>query len=89
MVDKSILEFVQSLKNAIDVDFGNENEMDNADHVHKVPTSPEMWNMMKSMCSYLDRHSNDEMNNKMDDIEQFDITKTMQRKVSDYYPNPS
>ncbi|GFW91606.1 hypothetical protein TNCV_4500251 [Trichonephila clavipes] len=36
-----------------------------------VPTSSEMKNSMKSMCNYLDAHSDGEMNNKMDDIEQF------------------
>ncbi|GFU19554.1 hypothetical protein TNCV_21291 [Trichonephila clavipes] len=36
-----------------------------------VPTSSEMENIMKSTRSYLDSYSNGEMNNKMDDIEQF------------------
>uniref|UniRef100_A0A8C4RRF5 Tigger transposable element-derived protein 4 n=1 Tax=Erpetoichthys calabaricus TaxID=27687 RepID=A0A8C4RRF5_ERPCA len=68
MADKDILEFVQSSKNIIDADSDDENEMNNA---APVPTSSEMRNIMKSMLSYLDAHSNDEMNNKMDDIEQF------------------
>ncbi|GFX39647.1 hypothetical protein TNCV_2103911 [Trichonephila clavipes] len=35
------------------------------------PTSSEKRNIMKSMRSYLDAHSNGGMNYKMDDIEQF------------------
>ena len=46
----------------------NQNEMNNA---APVPMSPEMWNIMKCMGSYLDSHSNGETYNKMDDIEQF------------------
>uniref|UniRef100_A0A8C4SC05 HTH CENPB-type domain-containing protein n=1 Tax=Erpetoichthys calabaricus TaxID=27687 RepID=A0A8C4SC05_ERPCA len=65
---KDILEFVQSSKNIIDADSDDENEMNNA---APVPTSSEMRNIMKSMRSYLDANSNGEMNNKMDDIEQF------------------
>uniref|UniRef100_A0A8C4RFJ1 HTH CENPB-type domain-containing protein n=1 Tax=Erpetoichthys calabaricus TaxID=27687 RepID=A0A8C4RFJ1_ERPCA len=76
-----ILEFVQSSKNIIDADSDDENEMNNA---APVPTSSEMRNIMKSMRSYLDAHSNGEMNNKIDDIEQFVdnlmLKKTMQRK---------
>ncbi|GFU17218.1 DDE-1 domain-containing protein [Trichonephila clavipes] len=68
MADKDILEFVQSSKTIFDADFNDENQMNNA---APVPTSYEMMNIMKSMRSYLDVHSNDEMNNKMDDIEQF------------------
>uniref|UniRef100_A0A8C4SEN5 HTH CENPB-type domain-containing protein n=1 Tax=Erpetoichthys calabaricus TaxID=27687 RepID=A0A8C4SEN5_ERPCA len=87
MTDKDILEFVQSSKNIIDADSDNENEMNNA---APVPTSSEMRNIMKSMRSYLDAHSNGEMNNKMNDIEQFVdnlmLKKTMQRKISDYFP---
>ncbi|GFX59395.1 hypothetical protein TNCV_2880641 [Trichonephila clavipes] len=52
---------VQRLKHSND-----KNEVNNAD---LVPTSSEMSNVLKSMCSYLDAHSNGEMNNKMD-IEQ-------------------
>ncbi|GFX45066.1 hypothetical protein TNCV_3431141 [Trichonephila clavipes] len=37
------------------------------------------------MRSYLDSHSNGEINKKMDDIQQFaDTKKTTQRKISDY-----
>ncbi|GFU44041.1 hypothetical protein TNCV_4963531 [Trichonephila clavipes] len=50
-------------------DSDDENEMNNA---APVPTSFEMRNVMKSMHSYLDAHSNGEMNKEMDDIEQFD-----------------
>ncbi|GFV48941.1 hypothetical protein TNCV_1093411 [Trichonephila clavipes] len=70
MADKEILEFVQSSKNIINADFDDENEMNNA----PVPISSEMRNIMKSMLSYLDALSNGEMNNKMDDIEQFLLT---------------
>ncbi|GFW37358.1 hypothetical protein TNCV_859651 [Trichonephila clavipes] len=66
MADKDILEFVQSSKNIIDADSDVQNEMNNA---ASVPISCEMRNTMKSMHSYLDAHSNGEMNNKMDDIE--------------------
>ncbi|GFX33095.1 hypothetical protein TNCV_5042631 [Trichonephila clavipes] len=63
-----LLEFVQSSKNITDADSEDENEMNYAVH---VPTSSELRNVMKSMCSYLDTLFNDEMNNKMDDIDQF------------------
>ncbi|GFW83025.1 hypothetical protein TNCV_4604521 [Trichonephila clavipes] len=46
----------------------DENEMNNA---APVPTSSKIRNIMKSMRSYLEAHSNGEMNNKRDDIEQF------------------
>ncbi|GFS75017.1 DDE-1 domain-containing protein [Trichonephila clavipes] len=65
MAGKDILEFVQSSKNIIEAD---ENEMKNA---APVPTSSEIRNVMKSNRSYIDAHFNGEMNNKMDDIEQF------------------
>ncbi|GFW33815.1 hypothetical protein TNCV_3589001 [Trichonephila clavipes] len=68
MADKGILEFLQSSKNIIDADSDDEKEMNNA---APVPTSSEMRNVMKNMFSYLDAHSKNEMNNKMDDIEQF------------------
>ncbi|GFT14469.1 hypothetical protein TNCV_4004381 [Trichonephila clavipes] len=68
MADKGILEFVQSSKNIIDSDSDDENEMNKA---ALVPTSSEMWNVKKSMRSYLDANSNGEMNNKMDDIDQY------------------
>ncbi|GFW43091.1 uncharacterized protein TNCV_1474861 [Trichonephila clavipes] len=54
--------------NIIDTDSNDENVMNNAT---PVPTSFEIRNVMKSMRSYLDAHSKDEMNNKMDDIKQF------------------
>ncbi|GFU93514.1 hypothetical protein TNCV_947561 [Trichonephila clavipes] len=72
MADKDILEFVQRLKNIIDADFDHENEMNDA---APVPTSSEMRNVLKGMRSYLDAHSKGEMNNKMDDIEQFVATR--------------
>ncbi|GFV70989.1 hypothetical protein TNCV_2355331 [Trichonephila clavipes] len=74
------LEFVQSSKD-IDPDSDDKNAMNNADH---VPTSSEMGNVMKSMRSYLDAH-NGETKNKLDNIEQFDAKKAMQRKI-DYFP---
>ncbi|GFV98299.1 histone-lysine N-methyltransferase SETMAR [Trichonephila clavipes] len=49
-------------------DSDDENEMNNA---ASVPTSSEMSNVLKSMRSYLEAHSNAKRNNKMDDIEQF------------------
>ncbi|GFV97472.1 hypothetical protein TNCV_2039801 [Trichonephila clavipes] len=52
---KDILMFVQSYKNILYADSNDENEMDNA-------ASSEMRNIMKSMRSYLDAHSNNEMN---------------------------
>ncbi|GFW24809.1 hypothetical protein TNCV_1960751 [Trichonephila clavipes] len=69
MADKNSLEFVQSSKNII-ADSVEENYMNN---LASVPTSSEMRNVMKSIRrheSYLDIHSNGEMNNKTDDIEQ-------------------
>ncbi|GFW42495.1 hypothetical protein TNCV_4256901 [Trichonephila clavipes] len=45
MVDKDILEFVQSSKNSVDADFDDENEMKDAG---PVPTSSKMRNVMKS-----------------------------------------
>ncbi|GFT29595.1 uncharacterized protein TNCV_4890481 [Trichonephila clavipes] len=89
MADKDIMEFVQSSKNIIDTDTDDENEMNKA---APAPTSSEMRKNMKSKRSYLDAHSNGEMNNKMDDIKQFvdslmlKLKKTMQRKMSDYFP---
>ncbi|GFX96948.1 hypothetical protein TNCV_1996801 [Trichonephila clavipes] len=65
MADKDILELIQSSKNIIDSD--NENEMNNA---ALAPTSFEKRNIMKSMFSYLDAHTDGEVNNKIDDIEQ-------------------
>ncbi|GFT28779.1 uncharacterized protein TNCV_3585041 [Trichonephila clavipes] len=82
MAIKDILEFIQGSKNVIDADSGDENEMNNA---ASVPTPSEMRNIMKFMRSYLEGHSNSEMNNKIDDIEPFAenlmLKKTMQRKI--------
>ncbi|GFW08588.1 HTH_38 domain-containing protein [Trichonephila clavipes] len=87
MVEKSILELVQSSKNIIDADSDDKNEMNNT---ASFSTSSEMRNVMKRMHSYLDAHSKGEMNNEMDDVEQFVdkfmLEKTMQRKISDYFP---
>ncbi|GFS47311.1 hypothetical protein TNCV_4862711 [Trichonephila clavipes] len=44
---------------------------DGMDNAAPVPTTFQMRNVMKSMRSYLDAHSNGEMNNKLDDIEKF------------------
>ncbi|GFW95577.1 hypothetical protein TNCV_1722751 [Trichonephila clavipes] len=68
MADKDILEFVQSSKTIIDADSDDKNEMNNA---APGPASSELRNVMKSMCSYLDADSDDEMNNKMDEIDQY------------------
>ncbi|GFW63811.1 hypothetical protein TNCV_3744161 [Trichonephila clavipes] len=83
MADKGILEFVQSLKNIFDADSDDENEMNKA---APVPTSSEMRSVMKITRSYLDVHSNGEMNNKMDDIEQFVAEKNNAKKISGYFP---
>ncbi|GFW91156.1 uncharacterized protein TNCV_1808771 [Trichonephila clavipes] len=74
-------------KNIIDSDSDDENEMNNA---APVPTSSEMKNVMNSIRSYLDAHTNVQLNNKTYVIEQFVsnlmLKKTMQRKISDYLP---
>ncbi|GFS64732.1 hypothetical protein TNCV_4685161 [Trichonephila clavipes] len=50
MADKDILEcVVQSSKNITDADSGSKNEMN---YAASVPTSSEMWNIMKSMRNY-------------------------------------
>ncbi|GFV78452.1 hypothetical protein TNCV_3477671 [Trichonephila clavipes] len=69
MVGKYVLDFDQNSKNIIDVDFDVENEMNNA---APVSTLSEMRTIMKNMHSYLDAHSDREMDNKTDNIEQFD-----------------
>ncbi|GFV69316.1 hypothetical protein TNCV_390121 [Trichonephila clavipes] len=66
--DIDILEFIQSSKNIVEADSDNENEINNG---APVPMSSEMQNIMKSMRSYLDAHSNGEINNKMVDIYQY------------------
>ncbi|GFV96960.1 uncharacterized protein TNCV_4351731 [Trichonephila clavipes] len=87
MTDKYILELVQSPQNFIDADYEDENGMDNA---VPVPKSLKMRKTRKSMRSYLEAHSNGETNNKVNDIEQFlanlMLKKTVQRKISDYFP---
>ncbi|GFV38643.1 hypothetical protein TNCV_2731791 [Trichonephila clavipes] len=69
MADKDILELVQSSKNIIGTDFNDKNEA-------PVAMSSIMRNI-KNMCGYgyLDVDSNGKMNNKMDNIEQFDAKK--------------
>ncbi|GFW75093.1 uncharacterized protein TNCV_447981 [Trichonephila clavipes] len=87
MADKGIWSLFKAQKDIIDVDSDDENEINNAPH---VPTSSEIKNIRKSVRSYLDAHSNGEMNNKLDDVEQFVdylmLKKTKQRKTSDYFP---
>ncbi|GFT07761.1 transposable element Tcb1 transposase [Trichonephila clavipes] len=78
-----ILLFCPSSKCIIDADSDDESEMNKAAH---VPTSSEMRNIRKSMRIYLEAHSNGEMNNKRDEIEKFVTKKTMQRKISHYFP---
>ncbi|GFY34901.1 hypothetical protein TNCV_154741 [Trichonephila clavipes] len=78
IADKDILEFVQSSKNIVHTHSDDESEMNNST---PVPTSFEMRNITKNILSYLDAHSNGEMNHKMDDIEHFVAKKTMQRKM--------
>ena len=70
MADKDILEIVQSSKYPINVD--SDDELDNEINiVVPVPNTSEMRNIMKIKRTYLDAHSNGEMNNTMGDIEQF------------------
>ncbi|GFW92299.1 uncharacterized protein TNCV_3541851 [Trichonephila clavipes] len=68
------------LKNIIDADFDDENVMTNA---APVPTPSKMRNFTKIMRSYLDTHSNEEMNDKTDDSL---LKKSLQRKILDYFP---
>ncbi|GFU91255.1 hypothetical protein TNCV_4925851 [Trichonephila clavipes] len=63
IVDRNILEFVQSSKNFMDGDSDDESEVNNA---ASVPVSNELRNVMKSKRSYLDAHYKGEMNNRMD-----------------------
>ncbi|GFX23092.1 hypothetical protein TNCV_2932561 [Trichonephila clavipes] len=74
--EKNILEFVHSSEN-VDTVSDRENEMSIA---ASVPKSSEMRSVVKSTRSYLDKHSDGEMNNKMDDIEQFDDEKDNSKK---------
>ncbi|GFX73579.1 hypothetical protein TNCV_2342841 [Trichonephila clavipes] len=64
----------------------NSDEENKMKNVVPVPTPSEMRNVIKSMRSYLDMHPNSEMNNEMDDIQQFVAKNTMHRKVSDCLP---
>ncbi|GFV35330.1 transposable element Tcb1 transposase [Trichonephila clavipes] len=77
IVQEWFAEHEGELKNNIDADSDDENEMK---HAAPVRTSSEKRNVRKNMRSYLDSHSYGERNNKMDDIEQFVAKKTMQRK---------
>ncbi|GFV93549.1 hypothetical protein TNCV_1988611 [Trichonephila clavipes] len=70
---KHILKFVQSSEYIIDADSSDGNETNHA-------AASEMRNIMKSMRSYLDAHSNGEMNKKVDDIEQFEAKKDNAKK---------
>ncbi|GFV25658.1 hypothetical protein TNCV_3851421 [Trichonephila clavipes] len=83
MAGKDILEFVQSSE-SIDEDSKEENHMNNA---APVPTSSEMRNFMKSMRSYLNAHSSGEMNNKMDDVEQFVGNWVLKKQCEEKYRN--
>ncbi|GFT09823.1 RNA-directed DNA polymerase from mobile element jockey [Trichonephila clavipes] len=67
MAGKVILGFVQSLKNIMDADSEEENEISNA---APVPMTSEKRNIIKRMRNYSDAHSNGEMNIKMEEIEQ-------------------
>ncbi|GFT28768.1 hypothetical protein TNCV_3584951 [Trichonephila clavipes] len=60
----------------------DENETNNE---APIPESSEMRNIMKGMRSYLDAHSNGEINNKMDDIERIDSKKDNAKKISGYF----
>ncbi|GFV29981.1 hypothetical protein TNCV_3100581 [Trichonephila clavipes] len=84
IVDRDILEFLQSSTNIIDTDSDEENEMKNA---ALAITSSEMRNIMKSKRNYLDAHTKGEMNKKIDGIEKFVDNLTLKKeKISDYFP---
>ncbi|GFV21633.1 hypothetical protein TNCV_239251 [Trichonephila clavipes] len=87
MENKDILHIAQRSKNFIDADSEDENVMTN---VNPIPTLSEMWKIMKSMCNYLEAHSNSEKNFKVDDIEQLAICDAKKvnakEKKSDYFP---
>ncbi|GFX15571.1 hypothetical protein TNCV_3305001 [Trichonephila clavipes] len=87
MADTDILEFVQNSKYIIDADSEDGNEMNEAGI---ASISSEKRNIVKSMHNCSDAHSNGEMDNKMDDIEQFVdnlmLKMTKQRKIPDYFP---
>ncbi|GFU43722.1 hypothetical protein TNCV_651421 [Trichonephila clavipes] len=61
-----LISWIWGQSGASDSDY--ENEMD---YTAPVPTSSKMKNITNSTRSYLDTHSNREMNNKMEDIELF------------------
>ncbi|GFV73237.1 hypothetical protein TNCV_4197221 [Trichonephila clavipes] len=67
----------------IEADSDDENELNNA---VLVPTSSEVRNIMTILPSHLDANSNGKMNNKMDDVEEFDAIKDNAKKISDYFP---
>ncbi|GFS93251.1 uncharacterized protein TNCV_2125341 [Trichonephila clavipes] len=71
----------------IDADSDDKNEVQKA---APIPTPFEKRNILKCMPSYLDAHSNGEMNNKMDGMEEvvdkLVLKMTVQRKISDYFP---
>ncbi|GFW99572.1 hypothetical protein TNCV_3418051 [Trichonephila clavipes] len=67
MADKDIFEFVRSSKIIIDtIDSDGENEMN---YAAPVSMSSGMRNIKNSTRSYSDIRSNDEMSNKIDDID--------------------
>ncbi|GFX65034.1 hypothetical protein TNCV_451721 [Trichonephila clavipes] len=87
VADIDVLDFVHSSKNnIINADSDDENITNNS---APVPSSSEIRNIMKSMRSYLVTHSNGEMNNKMDGVEQvvdyLVLKRTIQRKISNYF----
>ncbi|GFT11547.1 hypothetical protein TNCV_2523611 [Trichonephila clavipes] len=59
--NKDILVYVQSLNDIVGIDSNNENEINIAT---PVPTSSDMRNIMKSMRSYFEAHSNEEQPNR-------------------------
>ncbi|GFU21819.1 uncharacterized protein TNCV_3283061 [Trichonephila clavipes] len=80
---------VRSSKDIVDANSDDKIGVNNA---APVPTSSEMRNIMENMRSYLDAHSNGEMNNKMDDIEQFVdnlMLKNNAKKNIRYFPKNS
>ncbi|GFV35518.1 hypothetical protein TNCV_3205491 [Trichonephila clavipes] len=82
MAGKDTFEFAQSSKNIIDANLDDGTEIT---YTAPAPTSSETRNIMKSMSSYLDAHSNGETNNKIEDIKQLVdnliLKKTKQRRI--------
>ncbi|GFV13811.1 hypothetical protein TNCV_3695231 [Trichonephila clavipes] len=66
MTGKDNLEFSQIPKNIVDADSEDENEIK---RTAAAFASSEMRNTTKGMRSYLDAHTNVEINKDMDDIE--------------------